>query len=108
VYIGFGSIIVPDAANLTKSIVQAVLNSDVRAILSKGWSDRGNVAAEEPTLPSEIFPVASIAHDRLFPMIDAAMHHGGAGTTGASLRAGLPTLIHPLYVLVSSQPRIIH
>lgn len=30
-------------------------------------------------------------------MIDAACHHGGAGTTGASLRAGLPTLIHPFF-----------
>jgi sterol 3beta-glucosyltransferase len=35
--------------------------------------------------------------DWLFPQIDAAMHHGGAGTTGASLRAGLPTIIKPFF-----------
>ena len=38
-----------------------------------------------------------VPHDWLFPRIDAALHHGGAGTTGASLRAGIPTLIKPWF-----------
>lgn len=63
--------------------------------MSKGWSDRGAKSTEEPVMPEEIFSVLSIAHDRLFPLIDAACIHGGAGTVGACLRAGLPTLIHP-------------
>ncbi|KAI5475042.1 hypothetical protein MNV49_002067 [Pseudohyphozyma bogoriensis] len=96
-YIGFGSIVVPDAAAVTKAVVAAVKNADVRAVLSKGWSERGATNVEEVPLPEEIFSVPSIAHDRLFPLIDAACHHGGAGTTGASLRAGLPTLIHPFF-----------
>lgn len=41
--------------------------------------------------------VDSIPHDWLFPRIDMALHHGGAGTTGASLRAGLVTLIKPFF-----------
>lgn len=84
---------------MTKAIINATKNADVRVILSKGWSDRGKSSTttkEELAMPAEIFSVLSIAHDRLFPLIDAACHHGGAGTTGASLRAGLPTLIHPL------------
>ncbi|KAK4053271.1 hypothetical protein OIO90_004045 [Microbotryomycetes sp. JL221] len=97
IYIGFGSIVVPDASAVTRAVVQAVENSDVRAILSKGWSERGNKKHEEVPLPDSIFSVASVAHDLLFPLIDAACHHGGAGTTGASLRAGLPTLIHPFF-----------
>lgn len=40
---------------------------------------------------------ASSSPSRLFPRIDIAMHHGGAGTTGASLRAGLVTLIKPFF-----------
>lgn len=40
VYIGFGSIVVPNAAELTKIIVEAVEGAGVRAILAKGWSDR--------------------------------------------------------------------
>ena len=38
-----------------------------------------------------------IPHDWLFARIDAACHHGGAGTTGASLRAGIPTIIKPFF-----------
>lgn len=98
IYIGFGSIVVPDAAAMTKAVANAVVNADVRAILSKGWSERGDTTKhEEVPLPDSIFSVPSIAHDHLFPLIDAACHHGGAGTTGASLRAGLPTLIHPFF-----------
>ena len=100
VYIGFGSIVVANPAALTKTVVESVLKADVRCILSKGWSDRlGNqdaTVAEVP-LPSEIHQITSAPHDWLFKQIDAAVHHGGAGTTGASLRAGLPTIIKPFF-----------
>ena len=100
VYIGFGSIVVSDPAALTKTVVESVLRADVRCILSKGWSDRlGNreaTVAEVP-LPAEIHQITSAPHDWLFKRIDAAVHHGGAGTTGASLRAGLPTIIKPFF-----------
>ena len=91
VYLGFGSIVVPDPVALTKTVVEAIEMSGVYAILSKGWSDRlaqKNVANTEPEvrLPPQIFPIASVPHDWLFKRIDAACHHGGAGTTGASLR----------------------
>lgn len=100
VYIGFGSIVVSDPAALTKTVVDSVLKADVRCILSKGWSDRlGNKDAAEPEvpLPPEIHQIKSAPHDWLFKQIDAATHHGGAGTTGASLRAGLPTIIKPFF-----------
>lgn len=58
-----------------------------------GWSERGaKTPAIEVELPDEIFPVSSIDHAHLFPLIDAALHHGGAGTTAASLRGAL--LLH--------------
>lgn len=100
VYIGFGSIVVSDPAALTKTVVQSVLKADVRCILSKGWSDRlGNrdASVTEVPLPPEIHQITSAPHDWLFKQIDAAVHHGGAGTTGASLRAGLPTIIKPFF-----------
>jgi sterol 3beta-glucosyltransferase len=100
VYIGFGSIVVSDPAALTKTVVDSVLKADVRCILSKGWSDRlGDptaVRAEVP-LPAELHQIKSAPHDWLFMQIDAAVHHGGAGTTGASLRAGVPTIIKPFF-----------
>ena len=100
VYIGFGSIVVSDPAALTKTVVDSVLKADVRCILSKGWSDRlGNqdAAVPEVPLPPEILQIKSAPHDWLFRQIDAAAHHGGAGTTGASLRAGLPTIVKPFF-----------
>jgi sterol 3beta-glucosyltransferase len=94
VYIGFGSIVVSDPKTMTKIVVDAIVRSGVHAILSKGWSDRlqtkGADAAEpEAPLPKQIYSVKSVPHDWLFQRIDAACHHGGAGTTGASLRGNI-------------------
>jgi sterol 3beta-glucosyltransferase len=106
VYVGFGSIIVPDPAKMTQEVIDAVLKADVRCILSKGWSDRmepgsatitGKEHKPEPVLPPEIFQIKSAPHDWLFSQIDAAAHHGGSGTTGASLRAGIPTIVRPFF-----------
>lgn len=120
VYIGWGSITVPDAAATTRCVVEAVRQSGVSAILSKGWSERlaakrdqrgastGEVATSrdlnsglgfdaEISSSDQIFRVESVPHDWLFPLIDAACHHGGAGTIGASLRAGLPTIVKPWF-----------
>lgn len=98
VYIGFGSIVVSNPKELTQAVVDAVLDADVRCILNKGWSERmGGSSQIEIELPKEVFNSGSIPHDWLFPQIDAAVHHGGSGTTGATLRAGLPTIIKPFF-----------
>ena len=100
VYIGFGSIVVKDAASLTKAVIEAVLEADVRCILNKGWSDRGSNKDKnkmEVELPDEVFNAGSIPHDWLLPKVDAAVHHGGSGTTGASLKAGCPCIIKPFF-----------
>jgi sterol 3beta-glucosyltransferase len=94
VYIGFGSIVVPDPKAMTHCVVEAVKKSGVHAILSKGWSDRLQVKSDqaeeiEEPLPPQIYPISSVPHDWLFQRIDAACHHGGAGTTGASLRGNV-------------------
>ncbi|PWN52669.1 hypothetical protein IE53DRAFT_384854 [Violaceomyces palustris] len=107
-YIGFGSITIDNADEVTRNICQAVKDADVRAIVAKGWSARmsgsssskkkkTDASEHEFVIPEEVFAVDSIPHDWLFPQIDIAMHHGGAGTTGASLRAGLVTLIKPFF-----------
>lgn len=102
VYIGFGSIVVSDPVAMTHCVIEAVLQSGVYAILSKGWSDRlqtksSDASEPEEPLPKQIYSITSIPHDWLFQRIDAACHHGGAGTTGASLRAGIPTIIKPFF-----------
>ncbi|KAF9519924.1 glycosyltransferase family 1 protein [Hydnum rufescens UP504] len=106
VYIGFGSVVVSDPDAMTRCVVEAIIQSGVHAILSKGWSDRLSSKktnqpepdqADPTPLPPQIYPLTSVPHDWLFPRINAACHHGGAGTTGASLRAGIPTIIKPFF-----------
>lgn len=103
VYIGFGSIIVSDPLEITRVIIESVLLSNVRAIVSRGWSSRhkqGAVSEEADILsrhPGTIMSVQSVPHDWLFPKIRAVVHHGGAGTTAAGLRAGRPTIIKPFF-----------
>lgn len=99
VYIGFGSIVVSDAKSLTKAVVEAVEELGVKCILNKGWSDRlskdkGEIEIELPPL---IYDCGPVPHDWLFPKVDAAVHHGGSGTTGATLRSGTPTIIKPFF-----------
>ncbi|KAL1633325.1 Sterol 3-beta-glucosyltransferase [Neofusicoccum ribis] len=101
VYVGFGSIVVEDPAAMIKTIVDAVVKADVRCFLAKGWSDRldpeKKKLADTVLIPPSVHTIGSVPHDWLFQQIDAAAHHGGAGTTGASLRAGIPTVIKPFF-----------
>ncbi|KAF2000541.1 glycosyltransferase family 1 protein [Amniculicola lignicola CBS 123094] len=100
VYIGFGSIVLDNPTAFTQTLVDAVIKADVYCVLSKGWSDRlgaKDATKVEVPLPDCILQIKSAPHDWLFKQMDAAVHHGGAGTTGASLRAGIPTIIRPFF-----------
>ena len=46
-------------------------------------------------IPEDIFILESAPHSWLFPRMAAVVHHGGAGTTAAGLRAGVPSVIIP-------------
>lgn len=105
IYIGFGSIIVPDPEAMSAVIIEAVQQAGVRAIICKGWSSRmkGDSATDVESskmlerYPGTIYSLDSVPHDWLFPRIHGVVHHGGAGTTAAGLRAGLPTIIKPFF-----------
>ncbi len=55
----------------------------------------GRAGLSQPDLPGEVFVTGAVPHDWLFPRMAAVVHHGGAGTTGAGLRAGVPSIIVP-------------
>jgi UDP:flavonoid glycosyltransferase YjiC (YdhE family) len=90
VYIGFGSMALYDAARHTAIVLQALRMTGQRAVLATGW---GGLKPED--VPPSIRVIDSAPHDWLFPRMAAVVHHGGAGTTGAGLRAGKPTVICP-------------
>jgi sterol 3beta-glucosyltransferase len=89
IYVGFGSMTGRDPEELTRTTLDAVRRAKQRAVVVTGWGGiaQGQVKGEDVYVDKEI------PHDWLFPRLRAAVHHGGAGTTAASLRAGLPTLV---------------
>lgn len=86
VYLGFGSMSTHDAGGTTEVIVSAVERSGSRAVVHSGGAGLG--AAD---LPDRVHVVGSVPHEWLLPRCAAAVHHGGAGTTAAALRAGIPS-----------------
>jgi UDP:flavonoid glycosyltransferase YjiC (YdhE family) len=51
----------------------------------------------DETVCSDLYVAKSIPHAWLFPRVSAVIHHGGAGTTGAAVRAGIPSIIIPFF-----------
>jgi UDP:flavonoid glycosyltransferase YjiC (YdhE family) len=90
VYVGFGSMTGRDPRALTRLIAEAAAQLGERAVVQAGWTDLG-----DPQLPSQVFPLGAAPHRWLFPRMKAVVHHGGAGTTAESLRAGVPSVIVP-------------
>jgi UDP:flavonoid glycosyltransferase YjiC (YdhE family) len=88
VYIGFGSMSSTDPAGTTRIMIDALAQAGRRGILHSGWA--GLHAGD---LPDSIHLVNHVPHEWLFPRMAAVVHHGGAGTTAAALRAGVPSLV---------------
>lgn len=92
VYIGFGSMgFGTHAAERGRLITEAVERAGIRALVASGW---GGLSLEEAS--SRILTLDEAPHEHLFPRLTAVVHHGGAGTTAAGLRAGRPTLVCPV------------
>lgn len=92
VYEGFGSMSGRDPRRITKAVIDGLQQANVRGILASGW---GGLSTDD--LPESIFALDQAPHEWLFPRMSAVVHHGGAGTTAAGLRAGRPTIICPFF-----------
>jgi UDP:flavonoid glycosyltransferase YjiC (YdhE family) len=91
VCIGFGSMVGDDPARLASLVVRAARRAGTRAVLLSGW---GGLDAER-IASDDVLVLDQAPHDRLLPLCSAVVHHGGAGTTGAGLRAGVPSVVVP-------------
>jgi sterol 3beta-glucosyltransferase len=92
VYIGFGSMGNPETAEATTALVlEALAQSGRRGLLASGWSGLG----KNSHLSKDVFVLESAPHSWLLPQMSAVVHHGGVGTTGAGLRAGVPNIVIP-------------
>jgi UDP:flavonoid glycosyltransferase YjiC (YdhE family) len=88
IFFGFGSIPVESPADAIAMIGEACAQLGERALVSAGWTDFSNVPDIE-----HVKVVGAVNYAAIFPSCRAVVHHGGAGTTAAGLRAGVPTLI---------------
>jgi len=94
VYVGFGSMVEKQAAELTENAIAAVRAVGHGVLIGSGWAglDRhvGTAATDGDVLVADTLP-----HAAVFPRVAAVVHHGGAGTTTAAARAGVPQVVLP-------------
>ncbi|MEV5880235.1 glycosyltransferase [Streptomyces sp. NPDC052101] len=89
VFVGLGSATVPDAGRLSAQVVSALRRAGLRGVIQRGWS--GLAAAGD-----DMLTIDEVPHALLFPRMAAVVHHAGAGTTAAGLRAGVPAVPVPV------------
>jgi len=90
VYVGFGSLMPAHTERTTALVLEALRRSGQRGLLAQGWG-----ALQQSELPDDVLMLQAAPHDWLFPRMRAVVHHGGAGTTAAGLRAGVPSVVVP-------------
>lgn len=92
--IGLGSTVTQKPDDIARTVLRALDLTGQRGVLvGKEWP--------QVDLSSDVFALVSAPYGWLFPRMSAVVHHGGAGTTGAALRAGVPNVVVPF---TSDQP----
>ncbi|GHB32095.1 glycosyltransferase [Streptomyces chryseus] len=89
VFIGFGSMAAGQGERLSELVTAAVERAGVRAVVQAGWAELSGCG-------DDVLAIGDVPHDWLFPRTAAVVHHAGAGTTAAGLRAGVPALPVPV------------
>ncbi len=92
VYIGFGSMSARNPEQTADLVIRALALANQRAVLLSGWS-----GLRKNNLPESVYMIDSIPHSWLFPRVSAVIHHGGASTVAAGLRAGVPSIVIPFF-----------
>ncbi|CAN0881865.1 Sterol 3-beta-glucosyltransferase UGT80A2 [Linum grandiflorum] len=93
IYIGFGSLPLEEPEKMSEEIIKALEITGQRGVINEGWGGLGNLL--EPK--KFVYSLDSCPHDWLFLKCKAVVHHGGAGTTAAGLKAACPTTIVPFF-----------
>ncbi len=96
VYIGFGSIPIPNPQLLISILTELLRTTTHRFIFCQGWS----LPIDLPAHPN-LFQIKTISHQWLFPHCKTAIIHGGVGTTAAVLKAKIPAII---VSIIADQP----
>jgi sterol 3beta-glucosyltransferase len=92
VYVGFGSMSSRNPEATANLILDALARTGQRGIIHAGWG-----GLQRTDLPGSVRMVDGVPFSWLFPRVAAVVHHGGAGTTSAGLRAGVPSVVVPFF-----------
>ncbi|HLX93952.1 MAG TPA: glycosyltransferase [Puia sp.] len=92
IYLGFGSIPIPDLAKFAGIVRELLTTTNHRFIFCQGWSQMPDLPIHE-----RIYVVKSVDHEWLFPQCKAAIIHGGIGTLAAVLRAKIPVIVVSIF-----------
>lgn len=90
VYVGFGSMHDRQPEITTRLVMEALEMAQQRGVIYRGWGDLGQYP-----LPAHVYRLDYAPHRWLFPRMAAVVHHAGAGTSAATLRAGVPSVPIP-------------
>lgn len=89
VCVSFGSMVHRDAGKIDRIVQESLRQTDNRGIILSGWSPVKNSSSDQ------LLYMEAAPHDWLLPRCKMIVHHGGAGTTSAGLRAGIPNIVVP-------------
>jgi UDP:flavonoid glycosyltransferase YjiC (YdhE family) len=89
VFVGFGSLAASHGERLSAIVREAVRRVGARVVVQAGWA---GLHVDD----DDVLNVGHVPHEWLFPRTAVVVHHAGAGTTGAALRAGVPQIPVPV------------
>lgn len=87
--VSFGSMVNRDAEKIDRIVRESLIQTNQRGIILSGWGMVNHPASKE------FLYLDAVPHDWLLPRCSMIIHHGGAGTTSAGLRAGIPNIVVP-------------
>ena len=90
VFVGLGSM--PAAENVSVPLIGAARAVGRRTLVSRGWAGLDVIDGA-----GDCLAIGEVSHELLFPRVAAVVHHGGAGTTAAAARAGVPQVVTPMF-----------
>jgi sterol 3beta-glucosyltransferase len=106
VYCGWGSMTCQSPEYMVELVVRALAHCKQRAIVLGGWANLSTECLKRATqddlllkyAEENILFVEKAPHEWLFPQVACTVHHGGVGTMTAAMRAGIPTIITPVWL----------
>jgi len=105
VYLGWGSMVAHSPEHMTCLAVRSLKSLGKRGVILGGWAklNANHVKGQKDEadliayIGQNVMFASSAPHEWLFPRCSAIVHHGGSGTTAASLRSGVPTVVTPCF-----------